>query len=100
MASSARATTPPVSAVQRYFEISLFLLVSTGVLSIISTGKLDFISVLVPCLALLFKGFRIWRGRGPELTQRVATWLVLSYFLVFPADLWMFSRNLAEGAPN
>lgn len=100
MSSSARATTPPVSAVQRYFEISLFLLVSTGLMSVISTGKLDFISVLVPSIALAYKGFRIWRGRGPEISQRVATWLVLTYFLVFPADLWMFSRNLAEGAPN
>jgi protein-glutamine gamma-glutamyltransferase len=100
MASSARATTPPVSAVQRYFEISLFLLVATGVMSVISTGKLDFISVLIPSIALAYKGFRIWRGRGPELSQRIATWLVLTYFLVFPLDLWMFSRNLAEGAPN
>ncbi|HUJ30491.1 MAG TPA: DUF3488 and transglutaminase-like domain-containing protein [Candidatus Acidoferrum sp.] len=100
MASSARATAPPLSAVQRYFEISLFLLVSTGVLAIVSTGKLDFISVLVPSIALAIKGFRIWRGRGPELSSRAATWLVLVYFLVFPADLWFFSRNLAEGAPN
>ena len=100
MASSARATTTPLSAVQRYFEVSLFLLVSTGLLAVVSTGKLDFISVLLPSIALAYKGFRVWRGRGPELSQRVATWLVLAYFLVFPIDLWMFSRNLAEGAPN
>ena len=30
----------------------------------------------------------------------MATWLVLAYFLIFPADLWIFSRGLAEGAPN
>ena len=30
----------------------------------------------------------------------MATWLVLAYFLFFPADLWLFSRNLADGAPN
>jgi len=91
---------PPISAVQRYFEVSLFLLVSTGLLAVISTGKLDFVSVLFPSIALAYKGFRVWRGRGPELTQRVATWLVLAYFLVFPVDLWVFSRNLAAGAPN
>jgi protein-glutamine gamma-glutamyltransferase len=98
--ASARATLPPVSAVQRYFEVSLFLLVSTGVIAIISTGKLDWISTFFPPLALIYKGIRLWRGRGPELSQRTATWLVLAYFLVFPADLWFFSRNLAEGAPN
>jgi protein-glutamine gamma-glutamyltransferase len=100
MASSARAILPPVSAVQRYFEISLFLLVSTGVVAVVSTNKLDPVSMAVPLLALGYKGIRLWRGRGPELTHRVATWLVLAYFLFFPLDLWIFSRNLAAGAPN
>jgi protein-glutamine gamma-glutamyltransferase len=91
---------PPVSAVQRYFEISLFLLVSTGVVAVVSTNKLDPGSMFVPLLALGYKGTRLWRGRGPEFTHRVATWLVLAYFLFFPLDLWIFSRNLASGAPN
>jgi hypothetical protein len=42
----------------------------------------------------------LWRRRGPELSARVATSLVLAYFLFFPADLWVFSRNLSAGAPN
>jgi protein-glutamine gamma-glutamyltransferase len=100
MASSARTIAPPISAVQRYFEVSLFLLVSTGVIAIVSPGKLDWASTFLPPLALGYKGIRLWRERGPELSQRVATWLVLAYFLVFPADLWFFSRNLAGGAPN
>ena len=40
------------------------------------------------------------RGRGPEISPRVATWLVLGYFLFFPLDLWVLSRGLSEGAPN
>jgi protein-glutamine gamma-glutamyltransferase len=100
MASSARVTSPPVAAVQRYFEVSLYLLVATGVIAIISTGKLDWFSAVVPPIVLGYKGIRLWRGRGPELSQRAATWLVLAYFLIFPADLWFFSRNLAGDAPN
>ena len=100
MASSARATTPPIGAVQRYFEVSLFLLVATGVMAIISTGRLDWLSLLVPPIGLGYKGIRLWRGRGPELSQRAATWIVLAYFLIFPADLWYFSRQIAAGAPN
>src|SRR5215469_8767089 len=100
MASSARAIAPPVSAVQRYFEVSLFLLVSTGVIAIASTGKLDWVSTFLPPLAILYKGFRLWRGHTSEISSRLATWLVLAYFLFFPADLWFFSRNLAAGAPN
>jgi transglutaminase-like putative cysteine protease len=100
MASAACPNAPPLPAVQRYFEVSLFFLVATGVLAIVSTGKLDPLSTFVPAAAVAYKGFRLWRGHPAELSARVATWLVLGYFLFFPVDLWFFSRNLAEGAPN
>ncbi len=100
MASVAQTPAPPLSAVQRYFEVSLFLLVATGVLAIVSTGKLDPFSVVIPSVALMYKGIRMQRGRGPEFSPRVATWLVLGYFLFFPLDLWVLSRSLSEGAPN
>jgi protein-glutamine gamma-glutamyltransferase len=100
MASSARATTPSIAAVQRYFEVSLFLFVATGIIAVISTGKLDWVSLIVPPIALAYKGIRLWRGRGPELSQRAATWILLAYFLMFPADLWFFSHGMAADAPN
>jgi protein-glutamine gamma-glutamyltransferase len=100
MASAAQTNAPPLPAVQRYFEVSLFLLVATGVLAIISTGKLDLPSVVIPSVGLIFKGIRMQRGRGQEISPRLATWLVLAYFLFFPLDLWVLSRGLAEGAPN
>jgi protein-glutamine gamma-glutamyltransferase len=100
MTSAAHPNAPPLSAVQRYFEISLYLLVSTGVIAVVSTSKLDLFSTVVPVVALGYKGIRLWRGRRSEISVRVATWLVLAYFLFFPLDLWILSRKLAEGAPN
>src|SRR5437879_10445838 len=50
--------------------------------------------------ALLVKGYRWSRGCRPELSHRAATWLVASYFVFFPIDLWGFSRALAAGAPS
>jgi len=91
---------PHLAAVQRYFEVSLFLLVSTGVLAIVSTGKLDAISTAICTVALIYKSIRVWRDRGPEISGRSATALVLAYCLFSPADFWVLSRNLAEGAPN
>ncbi len=55
---------------------------------------------MIPSIALIYKGIRMRRGRGPEISPRLATWLVLGYFLFFPLDLWFLSRGLAEGAPN
>jgi transglutaminase-like putative cysteine protease len=100
MNSTARAVTPPVPAVQRYFEVSLYLLASTGVLAVAFTGKIDLLSTVLAPVAVVYKGARIWRKRGPEISVRVATWLVLAYLLFFPVDLWVFSRNLAQRAAN
>jgi transglutaminase-like putative cysteine protease len=100
MASTARLSAPPLPAVQRYFEVSLFLLVSTGIFAVISTGKLDIFSTAIPVVVLVFKAGHLWRGRGPELSVRTATGLVLAYFLFFPIDLWVLSRTVSQGAPN
>ena len=99
MASAARLTAPPLPAVQRYFEISLFLLVSTGVLAIVSTGKLDIFSTVIPVVVLLQGRPHLARTR-PRNFRAFATGLVLGYFLFFPLDLWVLSRRSREGAPN
>jgi hypothetical protein len=87
-------------ALQRYFEVSLFLLVSTGLLAIVSMGRLDIFSTFLPPAALVYKAIRVWRGKGPEISTRVATWLVIAYFLFYPVDLFVLSRNLGAAAPN
>src|SRR5271154_4597477 len=84
----------PLSALRRHFEISLYFLLLIGVLTLDSTGKLDLVSILLLPAALLFKGYRWWRGKGPEITNRVATWLTISYFVFYPVDLWIVSRIL------
>jgi len=90
----------PYSALGRYFEISLFLLLLISVLALVSTGKLDLVTIVLPPAALLFKGYRWWRGRGPEISSRTGTFLVVLYFVWFPIDLWWVSRSLAADAQN
>jgi transglutaminase-like putative cysteine protease len=87
-------------AVQRYFEVSLFLLITTSVLTLVTTGKLDAVATVLPVLALAVKALRYRRGLGPELSHGVATLLVIAYLFFFPFDLMYISRGMAEGAPN
>lgn len=98
--SPARPRPEGLPVIQRYFEVSLFLLVATGVLTLISTRKLDLVSEILAPVALAYKAIRLARGRGPEISQRTATALVLGYFLIFPLDLWIFSRDLAADSPS
>jgi hypothetical protein len=91
---------PRTSALTRYFQISLYLLLLVSVLTLVSTGKLDIVSILLPPVALLVKGYRWWRSYPAELSPRAATWLVVGYFVFFPVDLWWISRLLASDAQN
>jgi hypothetical protein len=89
-----------LSAIRRHFEISLYFLLLTGVLTLVSTGKLDLATMLVLPAAMLYKGYRWWHGKGPEISNRTATLLTIGYFIFFPFDLWIISRMLAAGAQN
>ena len=87
MQGTAAPNAAPLTALRRYFEISLYLLLLTSVLALVCTGKLDLVSTLLPPAILLVKGYRWWRGRRPELSHRAATWLTLAYFAFFPVYL-------------
>ena len=89
-----------LSAIRRHFEISLYFLLLTGVLTLVSTGKLDLLTMIVLPACMFYKGYRWWHGKGPEISNRAATWLTVCYFIFFPFDLWVISRLLASGAQN
>jgi protein-glutamine gamma-glutamyltransferase len=83
----------------RYFEASLYLMLYTAVLTLVATGKLDLFTTAAAPAALVWKGFRRWRGYGPELTARAATICMVGYFLLAPAD-YLWARSRAADAPN
>jgi protein-glutamine gamma-glutamyltransferase len=99
MASSA-TTRPQELPAEPFFRASLFFLVLTAVLTLVSTGKLDLFTTILAPVAVLYKGFRWWKGYGPELRQSTATRLVLAFLFVFPLDALFISRNLVAGTVN
>ncbi|PYX38156.1 MAG: hypothetical protein DMG75_04705 [Acidobacteria bacterium] len=57
-ADTAKPDTIPLPvAIQRYFEVSLYLLVLTGFGTLASTGGLDLPTVVLVGMALLFRGY-------------------------------------------
>ena len=85
---------------ERFFRASLFLLILTGTVCVISTGKLDVPSSLLAVAGLLYKGHRWWNHRPTELSTRAANWLVTGYLAFFPVDILVLSRIYAAGSPN
>ena len=100
MAASASATNLPALPAERFFRASLFLLMATSVATLVSTGKLDLLTMIVAPSAVFYKGVRWWRRRSAEIPHRVATRLVVAYLLFFPLDILFFSRAFAAGSSN
>jgi len=84
----------------RFYRTALFFLVLTSVVTLVSSGKLDFPTMVAAPALVLYKGFRWWRGKPPELRQKLATHLVVAYLFVFPLDALFVSRALAGDAQN
>jgi len=84
----------PVSqAINKYFEISVYLLVLMGFGTLASTGTLDLPAVILVCAALAFRGYLLTRGRRLVFSQRWTTPLSLVYFVFYAADYFVFSRG-------
>jgi hypothetical protein len=100
MASPSLTAVSPRLPAERFFRASLFLLILTGVVSVVSTGKLDLLSSVLVVVGLLYKGHRWWNQSPPELSQRAATWLVTGYLGFFPIDIFVFSRMYSANSSN
>jgi hypothetical protein len=106
MASSATSPVPspalqvsPLPA-ERFFQGSLLLLIGSSIATLIATGKIDPISCIIATLAMIFKGYRWWKREQPELSHRVATFLVIGYLVIFPLDVLLFSRAYVSTSSN
>jgi len=79
--------------IDRYFQVSLYLLIATGFVTLASTGRLDAPAVLLVSLALLYRGFLLFRGRTPKLPERWMSFATLGYAVFFVFDLFFLSGN-------
>jgi len=100
MAASASVTSVPALPAERFFRTSLFLLMATAIATLVSTGKLDLITMIVAPSAVLYKGVRWWRRCPAEIPQRIATRLVVAYLLIFPFDVFVLSRSFVSASSN
>ena len=80
-------------ALERYFEVALYLLMVAGFATLASTGKLDTPSLLLVGLALVIRGYLLAKRRRFSISERTASLLTLIYVLFYGADFFLLSRN-------
>ncbi len=93
----AASTQPAVialpKAIDKYFDLCLYLLVLTGFGTLASTGGLDLTTVLLAGAALAFRGYLLAERRRVVISERWTTPLTIAYFLFYAGDYLFFSRS-------
>jgi transglutaminase-like putative cysteine protease len=78
-------------SVQRYFEISLLLMLGTSFTTVAITGKLDLPSILVVSGALIVKLWSYVREADYSLSPRTVTRISVFYIFFYALDFLIFS---------
>ncbi len=91
LATSDGSTT--AKAVERYFNVSLYVLVLTGFGALASTGGLDLAAVLVVGIALLVRGYQLLARREFVIPESWTNSLTLVYVFIYLADYFFASRS-------
>jgi protein-glutamine gamma-glutamyltransferase len=87
------ATAQAPAALQRYFEIALYLLVLTGFGTLVATGGLGLMTALLVGTPLLFRGYLLLRRRTWLIAERWTGFLTLGYIAFYLADFFLISRG-------
>ncbi len=80
-------------AIERYFNVALFLLVLSGFVTLASTGGLDLPAVVIVGFALLVRGYQLFTRRDFVIPERWTTYLTLLYVLIYFADYFLVSGS-------
>jgi protein-glutamine gamma-glutamyltransferase len=88
--------TATAKAIERYFNLALYLLVICGFGALASTGGLDLPALLLVGLALALRGYQLLTGRQFSLSERWSTLLTLIYVVVGFVDYSFLSRSFLK----
>lgn len=89
--SSAKVTM--AKAIERYFNVSLYLLVLTGFATLASTGGLDLPAEILVGLALAIRGYQLLTRHEFVIPERWTTILTLIYIFIYFADYLFVSHG-------
>ncbi len=87
-----------LNTIEQYFQISLFLLVTTGFVTLTTTGRLDAVSIATVSAALLLRATLMLRGRTLQIPERWTSYLTLLYLLFYPADVFLVSGKFVDAS--
>jgi protein-glutamine gamma-glutamyltransferase len=84
---------PVPQAINKYFELSLYLLVLMGFGALASTGGLGLPSIVLTGIALSLRGYLLAERRRIVISERWTAPLTIAYFVFYGVDYFFLSRS-------
>jgi transglutaminase-like putative cysteine protease len=84
---------PLPQAINKYFKLSLYLLVLMGFGTLASTGALDLPTIFLVGAALAVRGFLLAERKRIVISERWTAPLTIFYFVFYAADYFLLSRG-------
>lgn len=84
---------PVPQAINKYFDLSLYLLVLMGFGALASTGGLGLPTMLLVGAALALRGYFLAERRRVVISERWTTPLTMAYFAFYAVDYFLLSRS-------
>jgi transglutaminase-like putative cysteine protease len=84
---------PVAQAINKYFDLSLYLLVLMGFGALAGTGGLGLLTMLLVGSALALRGYFLAAGRRVVISERWTTPLTIAYFAFYALDYFLLSRS-------
>ena len=91
--TASSATITLSAAIERYFQVSLYLLVLTGFGTLAGTGAVDAPTAILVGIALLLRGYLLSKRSDYQMPTRWTNYLTLAYVAFFLADYTMLSGS-------
>src|ERR1051326_7133260 len=82
-----------LSAIERYLDTTLVLLLATGFITLASTGRLDAISLVMVGAALLLRGYLLLRNLKIDISDRALTFLTFGFAAFYILDFTLISGS-------
>jgi protein-glutamine gamma-glutamyltransferase len=87
------AESPRETSVERFFQWALYLLLVTGFVALMGTGKMDLPSLALVIPALLLRAYFLLMRKNLVLPERWTNILTVFYFVFYAVDYFYVSRS-------
>lgn len=93
-----RAESPRQTSVERFFQWALYLLLLTGFVALMGTGKMDLPSLALVIPALLLRVYFLLMRKNVVLPERWTNILTVFYFIFYALDYFYVSRSFLSAS--